>query len=388
MKDYELFENKTISKFKFPVNKVKEISDKYTFTVSVISQDYLINQNLNNSLIEEYPLDLTSYIGNVQSEMVSKWVEVDVSSLNINLKDGEMLGFGKKTDNVMICIDKTKHNNEYTEFNFYLPYYRTTIFNQNVFLDIYTLEYGSLIGQIDKIKEIDSTCLFVGKNISFFGDSISSYLGYSNDPSKNATLANNASHYKPNGPGGLTVDQTWWMRLINKTKANLLLNNSSAADSMSLHGLERCVQLHTDDGVNPDMICMFFGINDVWRSSGTLESFKSNYQIMIDKMTTKYPDADIYVSTYIPYTWWTGTDSSTIYHKTESELELYNSFVREVVDKTENVYLVDLARDSGITFDNYKSYCVDEGNRWLHPNSSGMELIANTYFEAIKESKL
>ena len=43
-----------------------------------------------------------------------------------------------------------------------------------------------------------------------------------------------------------------------------------------------------------------FGINDVWRN-GTLDNFKSNYQILIDKMTTRYPNADIYISGDAPH---------------------------------------------------------------------------------------
>lgn len=383
LKDYEKFENKRISKFKFPIDRVTSLSDKYTLTVSILKQNYLTDNNLSANTVKEYPLDLTPYLGDVKEGTLAKWIEIDVTNLNITLKDGEMLGFAKNTDNVLLCIDRNVHNNELTEFNFYLPYYRPTIFTQNVFLDIYTLETSSLEDHLENLSKIEYSYLFKGKNISIFGDSISSFKGYSNDTSKNSTIGNNGTHYSGSNCGVTDVNQTWWMRLINKTETNLIVNNSSAGDAMNGQGLNRCVQLHNNEGVNPDIICMFFGINDVWRTTGTLEMFKTNYVTMLNKMKTKYPSATIYASTYLPYTWWSGSDRETVYHKTESELEVYNTFVRDTISKTENVYLVDLARDSGITFDNYKSYCADEGNRWLHPNASGMELIANTYYNAM-----
>ena len=198
-------------------------------------------------------------------------------------------------------------------------------------------ESYSLDRHLENLTNIETSYLFKGKNISIFGDSISSFKGYSNDTSKNSTIGNNGTHYSGSNCGVTDVNQTWWMRLVNKTETNLIVNNSSAGDAMNGQGLNRCVQLHNNEGVNPDIICMFFGINDIWRATGTLEMFKTNYVKMLNKMIEKYPSAVIYASTYLPYTWWTGTDKETVYHKTESELEPYNTFVRETISNTENV---------------------------------------------------
>ena len=68
---------------------------------------------MNKHIIKEYPLDITSLLDNPKDVALSKWIEVDVSSLNIKIEDGQMLGFGKNTDNALLCIDRTVHNNEY-----------------------------------------------------------------------------------------------------------------------------------------------------------------------------------------------------------------------------------------------------------------------------------
>lgn len=248
---------------------------------------------------------------------------------------------------------------------------------------------SSLKEHLQTVSTDNEIAVFGGKNVSILGDSISSFNGWSNNTSMNSTMGSQGAHYSE-GWNGFTVNDTWWKQLIDKTKTNLVVNNSYAGDTMAGGGQSRCLQLHNNASLYPDIICMFFGINDIWRvddrypSPLTLQGFKNAFDGVISKMQQKYPNAIIFVTTYLPYEWWTSSTGNTvIYKKTAQDLEVYNNYVRGKVSTLSGVYLVDLYEDSGITFANYKDYYVNEGNRWLHPNKSGMDKITDCYYGAM-----
>lgn len=250
-----------------------------------------------------------------------------------------------------------------------------------------TYAEDDMVSHLQTVEKHDVLTRIEGKNISIFGDSISSYAGWSNNTQTNSTLGSNGSHYK-DGWNGFTVDDTWWKQLVNTTKTNLIVNNSSAGDAMLGGGKNRCVQLHNDMGINPEIICMFFGINDIWRrdmdANYSLANFKTNFSDTLNKIRTKYPNAIIFVATYLPFEWWTSTTGSgVVYKMTAQEIEEYNNYVRQQVAQRQNFYVVDLYKDSGINFDNYKNYYVNETNRWLHPNKDGMDKITDCFYNVV-----
>ena len=74
-----------------------------------------------------------------------------------------------------------------------------------------------------------------GKYISILGDSISTYIGYSNNESDNETLKDNKVYYK--GDNILTsVEETWWKLIEKETNLKVLVNNSySGSKALSNH---------------------------------------------------------------------------------------------------------------------------------------------------------
>ena len=72
------------------------------------------------------------------------------------------------------------------------------------------------------------------------GDSISTFNGYSNDPSVNSTIGGNGPRYDvgpaDTKPGSYclldSVDQTWWMHFANRSGMELLVNNAWAGSQV------------------------------------------------------------------------------------------------------------------------------------------------------------
>ena len=264
-----------------------------------------------------------------------------------------------------------------------------------------TYAEDDMVSHLQTVETKNEQAIFGGRRVSILGDSISSYAGWSNNTQTNSTLGSNGPHYK-DGWSGFTVDDTWWKQLIDSAGMSLVVNNSYAGDTMQGGGQSRCLQLHNNSGVNPEVICMFFGINDVWRTDNryptplTEQGFKNAFDSIIAKMQEKYKGVPIFVATYLPYEWWssppTGPGPSVIFKKTAEELEVFNDYIRQKVKANDGLYLVDLYKDSGITFDNYKNYYVDETKdgvgRWLHPNKEGMDKITQCFYNAMRQTFL
>ena len=179
------------------------------------------------------------------------------------------------------------------------------------------------------------------------GDSISTFNGYSNDATVNTTISGNAPRYDAGTadtkPGSYclleSVNDTWWMHFANRTGMKLLVNNAWAGSQVfgekTSDGrkippayLERCVNLHDNTLANnpnnapihPDIIFVYLGINDynfnrskvgngtvdyasLVDSDGTYvtpTSFGEAYGILLHKMLTAYPNAQIFAMTLLP----------------------------------------------------------------------------------------
>lgn len=223
-----------------------------------------------------------------------------------------------------------------------------------------------------------------GKNISFLGDSITTFEGISNNVSYNSTIGDNAVWYTSSK---LDVNDTYWKRTIDNFNLNLIVNNAwSGAWCSSLTVSSGCntraTQLHNNSGVTPDIIVVYIGINDlnckvelgnynnaddIYNEAtdsyiGDTSKFSQSYATMIHKMKRKYTDADIYVCNLLP----NNINNDTLL------LNRYNSYVSKIADEFD-CNLVDFYNDSGITKNNLATYTF-EG---LHPNASGHALMAD-----------
>lgn len=241
------------------------------------------------------------------------------------------------------------------------------------------------------------TELLEGKYLSILGDSISTYIGYSNNESDNETLKDNKVYYK--GDNILTsVEETWWKLIEKETNLKVLVNNSysgskvfNSGKSKSEGWKDRSENLHNSSDVNPDIVSIYLGTNDARTdlepgeldlidlsnyiinnfdgtySYETPKTFAQAYAIMLHKIIVKYENPDLFCFTVIPY-------------ETHKKVAEYNNVIR-IVSAQFNCNIVDL--------ENYKELTNALENDLfgvtVHPNERGMKLIAEAFKETLEK---
>ena len=220
-----------------------------------------------------------------------------------------------------------------------------------------------------------------GKSVSFLGDSISTYEGWSNNTGHNSSLGNNATKYNNTI---MNVNSTWWKQTINELQLSLCVNNSCDAGRVTNtklnlpNGFDRAGQLHRDNSMQPDIIIVYLGTNDLGNkcelgslSEYTINYFIPAYDLMLCNIVSQYPGADVFVCTLLPEG-----------RNTEDKLIEYNAAIKQLA-ALHKVNVIDLYADSGINRTNYLQYVINEGNLTVHPNEDGMDLIADCVVKAL-----
>lgn len=216
------------------------------------------------------------------------------------------------------------------------------------------------------------------KSISFLGDSITTFEGYSNDcQNRNTTICENKTYYK--GYNHITdVNDTWWMQTANNVGLNVLVNNSYSGDKVIDKAQSRCQQLHNDTRINkmsPDIIVVYMGINDFIKKV-SLEDFTNSYKKMIETIKNTYPHADIFLLNLLP-------NRTTL--RSLEELEMFNNSIYEISQEY-NAVLVDINNESGIDLNTCETHMADI--KCLHPSKEGMTAMANVLTKSIEEKYL
>ena len=231
------------------------------------------------------------------------------------------------------------------------------------------------------------------KKVSFFGDSITTFVGWI--PSGNATW------YTGNNAGVSTVYDTWFKKVIDALGLDLVVNNSwsgravsnvrdeeSAHQTDAAYKLANAEALATDDD-NPEIIIIKLGINDFNHDAplGSYDGtsalpddptyFTNAYAMMLDNVMTLYPQARVYCCTLMQCERSGSTGFPEINGNGDSLgtwnqaiVKLAHAFGAEVIDH-------DVC---GITYYNLSDYMGDYSSgqgTGLHPNAAGMTLIAN-----------
>ncbi|MBQ5327833.1 MAG: leucine-rich repeat protein [Oscillospiraceae bacterium] len=250
-------------------------------------------------------------------------------------------------------------------------------------------------------QEIETSEELIGKKLSILGASISTYAGTSNGAAAdttNSTIRNNAKYYPNNTVKDVALNDTWWMQFADDLGLRLLVNNSWSGGAILLERagtvgayVDRCVQLHDDTGENageePDIIIIQKGFNDFSYGKSTLGTAEDiNYEeliledgyaepkttmeatvIMLDKMTKRYPDAEIYMFSHFRRVNQSAADTEL--------MEKLNSSIETVCERY-GVKVIDLYSVLGsVEF-------VGDGS--LHPNRLGMDIMT----EAVKRTVL
>ena len=208
-----------------------------------------------------------------------------------------------------------------------------------------------------------------GKYLSILGDSISTYMGVSNDTAANYTIGANPYFYQ----GEFPLEKTYFMRILKTFEMRLCINNSYSGGNLSgvddfSSGVNRAEQLSRDDGTNPDFIIIFLGINDVGRGVD-VSVFSDDYEKTLNKIKAKYPKAKV-CCVNLP-------DRGYLKQRTEA---FNNAIYDAVVKAGSNFFVADLYH-SRLNNDFYYLNTVDG----LHPDEDGMKIIADVIEEAIKE---
>ena len=192
--------------------------------------------------------------------------------------------------------------------------------------------------------------------VSVYGDSISTFVGYS--PSEYPV-------YYPQHDV-TSVSDTWWYSAI--TKAGMqYCGNASYSGGVVLGTTEQSgtnatrIKKLSQNGVDPDIVLIFMGINDVTNVGENKASFKLQYLTMINNIKKQYPNVDILICTLIAST--LGSESAYLLN---SE---YNAAIRELASEND-LMLAEL--DLVITPDNKDTYMANA----KHPNKAGMAVIA------------
>ena len=211
--------------------------------------------------------------------------------------------------------------------------------------------------------------MLTGKMISILGDSISTYLGISNDSSANSTIGANPYFYTTEG---FPLHQTYWMRIIKDLNLILCVNNSWSGGNLSgvddySSGVNRAEHLSRNDGTSPAIIIIEMGINDVGRGVD-VSVFFADYEKTLNTIKAKYPEAKV-CCVNLP-------DRGYLKQETEAFNKAIDS---AVVNAGDNFFVADFYH-SKLNNDFYYMNTVDG----LHPDEDGMKIIADIIEEAIK----
>ena len=259
----------------------------------------------------------------------------------------------------------------------------------------------------NEVKPLD------GKTISILGDSISTYEGVSAGvaaETSNSTIKNNRVFYS-NKRNGVGLNDTWWMQIIDKLGGEILVNNSYSnsqtfdpdKNAVSQAYLNRAVNLHDNTGENagqqPDIIIVYMGYNDLSYckdKTGTFDEIIFDelittvddtvayavpqttieaYSIMIHKIRSNYPDAEVYCYNLAP--------RSLLTDESRQKLDGFNGDIAKICEYFQCI-LVDNFGDSGLCADDTNIYCyLADG---LHPNKNGMDATTNSFLKAFYEN--
>jgi lysophospholipase L1-like esterase len=246
-------------------------------------------------------------------------------------------------------------------------------------------------------KKLTLADILKGKNLSVFGASMCTYDGYSNNTSHNPTIGANKQYYgTPDSENvkcrDLTVNETFWGRLIDKYEMTLCVNNSWSGskildDNPAAAGWNtRPTELHRTDGTEPDLIVSFMGNNDFTKERPAGEvtddlfnrvaatgfvpaTFAEGYAVMLHKITARYPEAKLFL---FNMAW-----------RTEEKSELLIKY-NEIIEKCAahyGAYIVRLTESRMSRLD-YAKYTCDGK---LHPNAEGMAIWAELIEDALKK---
>lgn len=233
-----------------------------------------------------------------------------------------------------------------------------------------------------------------GKKFSIIGDSISTYKGYVETTDGDGYRA--FGSYQPGNANMPSVNDTWWMKFAKQTGMVLLKNcawsgslvcgDSSSTTTAAAGCSTKRVNDLARDGVTPDIVLIYMGINDMaynkevgtWngskaipQDSTSMNIFSDAYALMVDKVMRTYPKAQVCCFTLLESLMFGNNSTFPTINDNKVALKAYNDVIKEVASSL-GCNLIDL-HACGINIHNLDDFTIDK----LHPTYKGTTLMAN-----------
>lgn len=250
--------------------------------------------------------------------------------------------------------------------------------------------------QIIKLSDEEIKDLFEGRQLAVLGDSISTYEGW---------IPKGYGEFFPMEGEVYNVDETWWKMLIDETGMQFCANSSSAGSTCAGDSLSKdnpkyaCSNYRIDalignGGVYPDIIIVYMGTNDLLISvplgendgtqpvdEGIVETFSDAYTLILDKLESQYPGAQVFCCTLTQIGDWGITQPfETFVNSLNLDARDYSRQI-ETIAGNRGIDVIDLI-NCGITPDNMPQYVTDG----VHLNPEGMKLVKDAVKYTVAES--
>ncbi len=251
----------------------------------------------------------------------------------------------------------------------------------------------SLAADSDDPAENSAKDRWKGAGISVLGDSISTFDGW---------IPGNCVVFYPLYGEVTDVSETWWHQVIEEAEMELCTNNSSAGctctgDSTSIDDPAyacsggRISMLMGSGGRLPELILVYLGTNDLLKGiplgdndgtrlveEGEIDNFSDAYSLILDKLASEYPTAQVYCCTLAQVGDW-GTEQPFVTFENHLGLTAadYSESIRTVA-AGKGVPVIDLY-NCGIEIDNLQQMSSDG----VHLTPDGMKLVKEAVLKAI-----
>ena len=429
--------NSTLKSITIPVleTKTADADGNFVFTLSVFRNDL---ESIKNSTPKSYQIKISAEEYGLASSAkdIYKMITVDLSSYEIKLAADECIAVAAKNDTIVPAYLPADDGNSNPLYNLlktecpqmlsFSMYGGTKAFDlaSNSLLYNFTYERtyigkASYDAAVNKDAELEMMIeelkgVYHGLKLSVFGDSISTYNNISQNTEYNSTIGGNALWYNSGAISEACLydhTYTYWGSMLRELGMDLCVNNSWSGDSLgSGRFMTRSTQLHNNDGMGPNVVVIYFGINDCWgngRNVGNLLELIENkgnkktddvveawyesaiakngnctnwdelYATLLNNVMTEYAGAKI-ICVGLAF-----NGAKADYPSADKWVPLYNESIRAMADYLGITYV---EQSNVITNENCHAYMHD--TRYLHPNAHGHRLIfeeiIRTLYEEIK----
>lgn len=212
---------------------------------------------------------------------------------------------------------------------------------------------------------------YSGKRFCVLGDSISTYEGYTP-----ASVVFYDSYFQ-RLTGVTSVNDTWWMQVINGLGGILGTNNSYSGSTVygtrpTAGCSDHRTQALSRNGI-PDVILINMGGND-WGFSVPRKHFSKAYRTMLSKLVALYPNAEIWCATLLR--------GQQVNH----DLPPFFNAEASYPPRTYTELICKEAASAGCPHCRFRRWGLSRIDG-VHPNRDGMTFIAQRWLQAIQSAE-